>query len=706
MKSFIFCIVVFFTLAVSISFSQDFEYVESAVYSGAVLSVTASGNYAYALTTGRLLTISMDNPFNPVVVNSIALRGQGSSLLLSGGYLYYGGSNIFQIYDISVPSEPELMGSLQFQNNGSVSAIAIVGNHAFLASGSMKIIDITNPSNPVEISQIPWTGYSIGVSGNNVYLGTNNVLFSIDITNINNPQIVWASEYWQYNELTDIRIADTLAFVASRTRGMLIYSIADPTWPYLINTYMPGVYGISKLILADSVVYMSNHGTFNIVNISNIMAPNILWTYVLQDGSQIKNILLSNNRIFMGADTGLRIIDVSNSLNPSLLGQFETYPPLLSYVKLNGNYAYLPAHSLFVVNISDTENPVLVNNMQLTSNIGKIFIDGNYAYSFASNVLLILDLHQPDNPQLISNLSVSEPIYDIYEKDSYLYVAASAYQQNSGMYVVNVSNPSSPNIVSHYNAQAWEYAMRVIVRDTIAYFLVMPRLISINVADPSNPVEISSWRRYENSSFVNLAIEGNYAYVMESIWMDIVDISNPASPSMVNHYVCGNTSDILVRGNYAYIPFNQQGIQIVNISDPLNPFLQTFIEKTGSPYCVDVRDDLIYLADTYSMGIYRYHPTSIEEDNNLIPFTFSLSQNYPNPFNPVTTIQYALPKGSIVTLDIYDILGRKIETLVNGKQEAGAHSVIWDGWESASGIYFYRLQAGDYNENRKMLLLK
>ncbi len=91
---------------------------------------------------------------------------------------------------------------------------------------------------------------------------------------------------------------------------------------------------------------------------------------------------------------------------------------------------------------------------------------------------------------------------------------------------------------------------------------------------------------------------------------------------------------------------------------------------------------------------------------NTLPTTFSLEQNYPNPFNPRTTISYSLPEASQVTLDIYNILGQKVATLVDEYQEAGEHQVNWNSTGQSSGIYFYRLKAGEATEARKMLLLK
>ncbi|MBZ0202269.1 MAG: T9SS type A sorting domain-containing protein, partial [Ignavibacteria bacterium] len=89
-----------------------------------------------------------------------------------------------------------------------------------------------------------------------------------------------------------------------------------------------------------------------------------------------------------------------------------------------------------------------------------------------------------------------------------------------------------------------------------------------------------------------------------------------------------------------------------------------------------------------------------------IPLEFSLSQNYPNPFNPVTTIKYALPNDVKVIVRIYDILGREVKTLVNDFQKAGYYDAKFDGSNYASGVYFYRMEAGEFVQSKKMVLIK
>jgi photosystem II stability/assembly factor-like uncharacterized protein len=97
---------------------------------------------------------------------------------------------------------------------------------------------------------------------------------------------------------------------------------------------------------------------------------------------------------------------------------------------------------------------------------------------------------------------------------------------------------------------------------------------------------------------------------------------------------------------------------------------------------------------------------SVQPVISRVPSSLHLSQNYPNPFNPSTTIEFALPKSAFVTLRVHDLLGRQVGELVNEKLTPGTYKTQWNASGLASGVYFYRLTAGEYVETKKLLLLR
>ena len=89
-----------------------------------------------------------------------------------------------------------------------------------------------------------------------------------------------------------------------------------------------------------------------------------------------------------------------------------------------------------------------------------------------------------------------------------------------------------------------------------------------------------------------------------------------------------------------------------------------------------------------------------------LPEAFSLDRAYPNPFNPVTTLSFAIPIDSEVSLSIYNLQGREVSTLIDGNMDAGYHSVVWDANSYASGVYFVKMVAGEYISTQKLMLVK
>lgn len=99
------------------------------------------------------------------------------------------------------------------------------------------------------------------------------------------------------------------------------------------------------------------------------------------------------------------------------------------------------------------------------------------------------------------------------------------------------------------------------------------------------------------------------------------------------------------------------------------------------------------------------NPTGIKDSDQKITY-FELQQNYPNPFNPITTISFAIPQTEFVTLRIFNILGEGVSTLVSDRLTAGKYNYEWDAGSFTSGVYLYKIQAGDYVELKKMILMK
>jgi len=142
--------------------------------------------------------------------------------------------------------------------------------------------------------------------------------------------------------------------------------------------------------------------------------------------------------------------------------------------------------------------------------------------------------------------------------------------------------------------------------------------------------------------------------------------------------------------------------------------VRTLCIDTVSGYWNFTRADAVDVYPGYSGALcfpVKYVIPAAADDDNPLPYTFSLAQNYPNPFNPITNIKFTLGRSSHVNLAVYNILGQIVRQLTDEELTAGEHMVLWDGTDQqnrqvASGIYFYRLKTDHYTQSRKMILVK
>jgi N-acetylneuraminic acid mutarotase len=159
---------------------------------------------------------------------------------------------------------------------------------------------------------------------------------------------------------------------------------------------------------------------------------------------------------------------------------------------------------------------------------------------------------------------------------------------------------------------------------------------------------------------------------------------------------------------------------IYNKVEVYNPDSSTWYIETPMPVARAVLTSIVLDGKIYVYGGSRTtHPligtseiyefsiiTEVEEELNELPTEYILSQNYPNPFNPATKIRFSVPQSSNVIIKVFDILGNEIATLVNEEKPAGSYEMTWHAANLPSGVYFYRLRAGNFLETKKMILLR
>ena len=186
-------------------------------------------------------------------------------------------------------------------------------------------------------------------------------------------------------------------------------------------------------------------------------------------------------------------------------------------------------------------------------------------------------------------------------------------------------------------------------------------------------------------------------------WQNMSGKYSPVA-KFVSFYQDPNTSIIYARMNEGLFYSDNNNIYWKFI--PGSEILSVYYSGNIRNISTDNENNFIYAGS--ASGIYKTDfITGIDDQKtDLSPEEFYLSQNYPNPFNPITAIKYSVPKTSNISLVVYDVLGREVTTLVNEEKQLGVYEVEFDAFSMVSGVYLYRIQADDFVQIKKMILLK
>ena len=391
--------------------------------------------------------------------------------------------------------------------------------------------------------------------------------------------------------------------------------------------------------------------------------------------------------------------------NVDLIGRFPT-PGSARGVYVSGDYAYVSCwtEGLYIINISNPANPSLAAH--LSTSPGQAWdthIEGDYAFvaDDLNGGLQVINVSDPYHPVLAGSYDTPGWAYNLVVDSPYVYMADG---YTGSFQILNVSNPSNPTFLSYFDTHGW--ARGIFVTDTLAYIANGNAGMEIvNIHDPANPQFWGSCCNDSYRSAISVYVSGDYAYLADYDRVLFLDISNPNNIETVYTYDLSlSPLNLSVVGNYLYIANAEWGLRMLDISNPSSPSFVGSYNTPGNAWHVFV-DNYVYVADSTSLLILRFNPNGIDDEVNS-PRRYALLQNYPNPFNATTTIDLAIARDGQVNLSIYNLLGQKIATLIDGFESAGDKRVNWDASSLPSGVYFTRLKTAGQIKTIKMTLLK
>lgn len=648
---------------------------------GGIYQIATVNNFAFAHNySSQFKIFDVSDKCNPYQIGTYSVSTQVRRFYIQNQYAYLRTSSSVEIVDISNPGNPHLVGSYGPLSNTFNSSIFVLNQYIYVGDGNfLKILDASNIANPVFITsiQLPGMNVAIHTEGQFLYAG------------------------WTYSD-EYIQIL-----------GIKIYDISTINNPIFLGEYTENSFWRDAIILDGNYLYFASESPsgLRILDISNPSSPQLTGTY---GGPWIRGISKDGSFVYLATDRyGPYIIDVSNPGNPILTGTYEIEAGDPFRIFIENNYAYVstiggPSGGHYFFQIIDIENPYypeVISNIEIPWIGYGIYVSGSYAYIVEGEYgLQIIDVSTPEDPYSIGFIDTPDLALDVAVSGGYAYVA----DFDSGLQVIDIDPNGGMGIIG--NVWTGAAAGGVAVIDDFAFVTEGSAYIRVvNIHTPSFPFLTSSFTYGNNPDVLLVRVFGDLAVasLADKIW--ILDISFPIRPSFLSSYPAywsrGRAS---IYGNIVAV-LEHDYLSVLDISSPSNPTLigeHSFSPGGSHFYDVFCNNNIVMSAGIYALAIYNVQLTEISENHIPLPSSVKLNPNYPNPFNATTTVKYALPDAGPVKIEIYDLLGRMVETLVDEEKQAGRHQVVWDASGYSSGVYFYRIETGDFTDTKKMILLR
>lgn len=324
----------------------------------------------------------------------------------------------------------------------------------------------------------------------------------------------------------------------------------------------------------------------------------------------------SPNRITTDLNHQYRTTDwltVSYTSPAILRGNYDAKDAGFAYgVDVSQNYMYVAnlGTGLKIVDISNSSDPFLVGSYSTAGGAENVVIRGNYAYVAEGNSgLQIINIASPSAPTLVGAVNTPGSAQGIVVFGNYSYIADGF----SGLQIIDISSLTSPMIVGAYSTIG-DWSDNLAVAGHYAY--VGSGSIGLVVIDITNPATPIPTGIYDSPGYAQgVAVAGNSVYLADGVTgLIIIDVSNPATPTPTG--ICnltGNAIGVTVSGNYAYVADGFSGLQIINIADPKKPRLVETYDTPGESYTVAVSDNYAYVADRTN-GVQLIELTTISFD--------------------------------------------------------------------------------------------
>jgi len=483
------------------------------------------------------------------------------------------------------PVDLEQIGQISDNQDGRSYGSDIQDQYLYVADASegMEIYDLSDPTNPVLISRTTHTGnaYDILVDGFYAYVAFD--FGGIHVYRIDDPTTPQYIGGFNAPNIVSLDIQDSYLFAADRSAGLCIYDISDPSQISLVSTYDDGDGGDSSdVAVHDTLVYLAdrNYG-FEVIDITDISNPIEVSNYTTGYNGYTANYVEINNEVLYFSESyqGVHILNITDPLNIYELATTDNNRNA-EEVDIVGNLLYIATDDgMQIYDVTSPSSPTLLSEYlnSLSFRYPSVSVNGTYAYlAGLFRGMFIIDITDTNNPQFVSRTYNEGDTIQAIEVGNYVYTA----DDDGGVEIFDISTPSSPHEVGNYSYVGSDRngVRQLILRGQTLFILdTSYGIISLNVSNPLHPVELGIYQFINDALY--LEISGNYLYYTDSgSNLVVLNATLPTTLSKVTSININQTNARVgdLQDNILSLAGTDDLIELIDISDPAHPqYLQS-----------------------------------------------------------------------------------------------------------------------------------
>ncbi|MFZ0388998.1 MAG: hypothetical protein WAN36_00955, partial [Calditrichia bacterium] len=516
------------------------------------VAVDSARNLAFIGSGGAVMTLDITDPANPQMINKairtrgivedIAVDETNQRIILAcdeGGY---------EIWDVQNTAAPQRLTRSEIIYGGvetPVHNVQLSGSIAIFECGwgYVNTVDISSPANPVQVSLN-------GVMGNpssDIHLSADGYVHSTGaqyyvrlslsaggvLNNAGQREFLYgAGAVFGYGDVAFVSYGGSMYILDLLASGFLPWSITN-------------VNGFTDIFVRDDLAYLTNQDGLQIWDVSSVQNPQFSDAIAIPGYDPNRKITLAGDYAYIAAETnGLYIVDVSNPSDISVAAVFHS-PDQSGSVSKSGEYVFLSQgeSGFSVIDVSDPigNGPVSVAGHDSPGLAYESVIEGDYLYlADWSGGVRVFNISDPLNPVEVGSYTGID-VYRIAAAGQYVYAIHAIPNNPSELWVLDVSNPASPGLVTSQTMPAEVY--KIVVKGNYLYAAARSAGVRIlDISNPANPTEVAN---YPTPDAMDIYVEGNYAYVTDFDYspptdftgaLVILDVSNPANPVLAGDY--------------------------------------------------------------------------------------------------------------------------------------------------------------------------